>query len=359
VDFSLPCKSVAFEQIQDRYDVIVVGAGTAGSFFCANAPKNLSILLVDLRSFPREKPCGGLLVEESVGALAFLGLPTSVMSKPSPCDLIHVDLDNGFTLVQKNRLVNLDRKKFDHWLLTQGVKPNVDFSPETNVLSLEISAGGASVSIQKNGKHKVVSAEYLVGADGASSIVRKAITPKTVSMCLAVEDYVISKGKPVDSTYFFYSNDINDYYSWIVPKNGLLLIGTSFPLGTPQKMDHLFSFLKKNTGIWGTPQRRLAHMLSRPQSRDEFFLTNGKNVFLVGEAAGLVTSSTGEGMSYALRSSKALSEAFTSSDVAGTYIAKAAYLLEDLTNKIEKGKIFADKKMRKLHFENLIRSGKK
>ena len=55
-----------------RYDVIVVGAGPAGSTTareCAN--RGLSVLLLDRAEFPRDKPCGGGVTVRAAGELPF------------------------------------------------------------------------------------------------------------------------------------------------------------------------------------------------------------------------------------------------------------------------------------------------
>ena len=59
----------------DRYDVIIVGAGPAGST-CARACAQAGIrtLLLERETFPRPKPCGGAVSERSLALLAEVGL---------------------------------------------------------------------------------------------------------------------------------------------------------------------------------------------------------------------------------------------------------------------------------------------
>ncbi|MGH3041912.1 MAG: FAD-dependent oxidoreductase, partial [Gaiellaceae bacterium] len=56
----------------ERYDVIVVGAGPAGST-CAHrlASAGASVLLVDRARFPRDKPCGGGVTGRAARLLPF------------------------------------------------------------------------------------------------------------------------------------------------------------------------------------------------------------------------------------------------------------------------------------------------
>ena len=61
----------------DDADVIVVGAGPAGSaaaHYCAAA--GLSVLLLEKSSFPRDKICGDGLTPRAVAELVRMGVPT-------------------------------------------------------------------------------------------------------------------------------------------------------------------------------------------------------------------------------------------------------------------------------------------
>src|SRR5919106_5962384 len=53
-----------------RYDVVVVGAGPAGSATAAHlARTGARVMLVDRTAFPRDKACGGGLTPRGVAAL--------------------------------------------------------------------------------------------------------------------------------------------------------------------------------------------------------------------------------------------------------------------------------------------------
>ena len=60
----------------ERFDVLVVGAGPAGSTAAYRlARAGRSVLLVDRARFPRDKPCGGGLTMRAVRQLPFSPRP--------------------------------------------------------------------------------------------------------------------------------------------------------------------------------------------------------------------------------------------------------------------------------------------
>ena len=55
-----------------KYDVIVIGAGPAGSTAAREcAERGLSVLLLEKEEFPRDKPCGGGVTIRAAKLLPF------------------------------------------------------------------------------------------------------------------------------------------------------------------------------------------------------------------------------------------------------------------------------------------------
>jgi len=329
------------------FDVVIVGAGTAGSFLAKSLPSDLRVLLVDEKQFPRSKPCGGLLVEESQAELSGLGIPSSVLSSPSSTALRLVDMDNGLNFCQRRSLVNVDRFEFDAWLNDLG-RENVFFASGTRVESVE-NGGKASLVVSNNGRLQKIVADCVVGADGASSLVRSYATAVKVNRLLAFQEIGVS-AKPLNETLFVFNSRINDYYSWVIPKADHVLVGSAFKSARHSRF-YLLKYLLHRHGLSWKPLRQEGALLSRPLSPQEICL--GKNnVLLVGEAAGLVSPTFGEGISYALRSARAAAKAISGNfsrpeTLLENYEKEAAPVVRDVVKRIPRAAAMANPAKRK------------
>ena len=123
----------------NTHDVIVVGAGPAGSAAAAIlGEKGHSVLLIDKENFPRDKTCGDGITYKALPALKRLGLDTKIKAD-SPFQT------NGYTLVFRDntKLVFekppsddalayiISRHTFDNILLENAMAyPSVTFMPE-------------------------------------------------------------------------------------------------------------------------------------------------------------------------------------------------------------------------------------
>ena len=83
VSVTSPAPASASATLPGRCDVLVVGAGPAGSA-CATvlARAGIDVLLIDQQDFPREKICGDGLIADAHAALQRLGAYDAVMARP-------------------------------------------------------------------------------------------------------------------------------------------------------------------------------------------------------------------------------------------------------------------------------------
>jgi flavin-dependent dehydrogenase len=339
-----------FTIISSRYDAVIVGAGPSGCFTANFLKKDFNVLMVDNASFPRSKPCGGLLTEESKDILKKIKLPVSMFSTPEYLDITYRDLDNGFDIRQKKNYLNVDRNAFDFELLNLS-KNGIDFSSNTRFLDAEkMNEGteGYKLILEKNGKKIVVESQFLIGADGALSTVRKKATCTKVYQLIAMQEWFLGNHN-IDAFYFIFSKDVTDYYSWLIPKGNSLVCGAAFPIGNDvlSRFGLLKQKVKDILGDGAAFYKKEACLLTKIKSTEEICL-GSNNIFLVGEAAGLVSPSTGDGISFALRSGFNCAQAIKNAADAPleSYKELCSTLVCEIGQKLKKAEVLSDPALR-------------
>ncbi len=155
------------------YDVIIVGAGPAGSV-CARtcAKQGLSTLLLDRDAFPRTKPCGGAV---AVRALSFLNAPLPPEVVDGDCRAAVVRLRRHRVDIEKSErfAVLVNRSRFDAFLAGQAREAGARFAEREQVSGVVQRAD--RVEVTANGRS--YEARYVVGADGALSVVARSVRP--------------------------------------------------------------------------------------------------------------------------------------------------------------------------------------
>ncbi|MEW6294958.1 MAG: geranylgeranyl reductase family protein [Candidatus Diapherotrites archaeon] len=323
------------------YDIVIVGAGPAGCVFAKTISKNFSVLMVDSRTIPRDKPCGGMLVSASKEFLKSFSISEEFTVKPKYLSVTYLDWEKNTKKHEEKNFLNVDRKKFDYWLFSNIKKPNISFLQSAKLIEFTYTKNNLiSIILESNGTIKSVIAKYVIGCDGAISTVRQKLSKKNIPYYLAMQETIQSKKMPKNAL-FIYDNSITDFYSWVIPKNNELLIGSAlFPSEAKNKFNILKNKLKEKYGIYGKGSLKSAIIL-RPRSINDICLGK-KNVFLAGEAAGLITPTSGEGISFAMRSGQFAAEAINNSeeDPLSDYREKCKELTKVLERKFKKLKNF-------------------
>ena len=304
------------------YDIVIIGLGPAGSIL-ASGIKNKSILVIDKKnpSNPNEgfnKPCGGLLAPDAQKELAELSLhvPKHVLVDPQIFSVETIDFDHDLINYYQRMYLNINRHAFDLWLMNN-IPDYVEKAYSSTVISLDKNENDKYIINYRNQRDETFSctADMIVGADGASSIVRRYVYPKAkYRYYTAIQQWFNDLDKkPMYSCIF--DSMITDCYSWRISKDGKLIVG-----GAYASKNSRASFEEQKKKISAKFNVDLSNsiktescLVMRPKSFKHFFL--GKdNVFLVGEAAGLVSPSSLEGISHAIKSAVALTSVFNGKD---------------------------------------------
>jgi len=307
-----------------RFDVVVVGAGPAGSATAIRlAREGGSVLLADRSRFPRDKPCGGGLTGRAL--------------RHAPCDVspvvehvvdrfeLRLNYGRRFARRHASPLIRMtQRRRLDAHLVEQAAAQGVVVRDGCRVEGVAPDETG--VSVRAGGEH--LRADVLVGADGANGVVARAI---------GVEDGIV-RGVALEGNVAWSAVERARYDGTAVIELGVVPggYGWVFPKG-----DHV----NLGVGGWGTEGPRLRdHLarLARAHGVDPAALCEVKGhrlpmrtpgtpaavgrVLLVGDAAGLVDPLSGDGIYEAFVSARHAADAILAGDLVGYEGALAAAL---------------------------------
>jgi geranylgeranyl reductase len=306
------------------YDVAIIGAGPAGSTLAKLIGNKYKVLLIDKRQLTPspEKPssvkcCGGLLAPDAQKLLSQLGLglPKNVLVEPQLFVVRAIDIPRGRERYYQRHYINIDRQKFDCWLSSM-IPSNVDTRLGCTFNSYEYENGSFKIEFTDRNNTYIDKTKILVGADGASSLVHKQAMSKRHSSkaYFAIQEWV----KADSSKYPYFSSvfdpEITDYYCWIIPKDGHLIIGAA--LNPNDKAPGKFLLLKEKLEDFGfefgKATKREGARIIRPV-RLRQISTGTKGIALLGEAGSWISPSSAEGISYALRSAIILARVLNTS----------------------------------------------
>lgn len=278
-----------------HYDTIIIGGGLSGcvlGYLLKKQRKNV-LIIERLNIKTKNKLCGGLLTEKSYILLCDIFGKELINKLPViKHDKIIVSNSNQKLEIDSINLRSIERKDLDDFVLDQYLSvggiiidnetyKHIDFN--NNILTLN--------------KEKY-SYDNLVGADGALSQLRKNVSNKRNRICLAYEiNEEKNKEEYVNIDFF----DKLYGYGWVIPNNKNTVVG----IGSVNEVNNLDNEFNNYLDVLNIRNRSKKGAFL-PSGKD-ILLSNKNNVFFVGDAAGLISPVTGEGIYYAMYSSYILS----------------------------------------------------
>jgi len=296
-----------------EYDMAVVGCGPAGATFARLISKKYKVVVIDKKSAGTkfEKPCGGLLSEDAQKALSQfeITLPKEVLVSPQIFAVRTIDVGAKIIKHYQRTYLNMDRHKFDLWMMSM-IPDSVDkVSGECRNISR--SGEGFKIEIKDSDQNeRAISAKYIIGADGANSIVRKKFfRSKKPREYVAIQQWF--KGEDINPFYScIFDRETSDCCSWSISKNGYFIFGGAFP---KKDCREAFERQKKRLENFGfffkDPLKTEACIVLRPRGLFDFACAED-GAFLIGEAAGFISPSSLEGISWAINSGAILADVF-------------------------------------------------
>ncbi|MCL1975843.1 MAG: FAD-dependent monooxygenase [Firmicutes bacterium] len=162
------------------YDIAVIGLGPAGAFFVRHLNEKYRVIAIDKKAPQGKsgfcKPCGGLLAPDAQRSLSRFNitLPKDILVNPQIFSVRTIDVKQNLIRHYQRHYINLDRHKFDLWLISK-IPDHVEVHSDAVCTNITPQEEGYQVTYTQNGESRTIEAKYLVGADGAASIVRRTV----------------------------------------------------------------------------------------------------------------------------------------------------------------------------------------
>ncbi len=264
-------------------------------------------MLLERKKLPRDKVCSGMVMgpwANDIIEQEFGNIPPEVLTEPPQLTghMMHVPEVPPQRILCETPLAW--RKDLDFWMTRSARQEGAEIREGARVIKARQKADSITVTMMEGKTPRVLSARFVIGADGGASTVRKTVFPQ-----LNVQYSV-----PMRECYDGALDLEKDYFHWFFPKQrarprfGLNHKGDCFLIEGSgikelrQEINQIlaqFGFNPDKRALW--KDGCLIPRLHQALISGAFAPAKG-NILLIGDAAGLLFPITFEGIGTALKS---------------------------------------------------------
>ncbi|WP_300462582.1 geranylgeranyl reductase family protein [Desulfobacula sp.] len=310
------------------FDVAIIGAGPAGTAAAFDLLiQGRKVLILDKYEFPRKKACAGGITPKGYHLFRY-DISPIVKRK---CRIIKIKPLNKkpFFVTDDRTLCYMTRREeLDFFSLKKVISIGADF----RVIKKIQSIGETPFSVDIYTDSGCFRASYLIGADGANSVVRRCVsTVRFYEKQLAIEADV-RVGRPDMYQMEFDFSRLRNCYYWLFPKDDHVNIGIySLAANARPQVQRLIDFAESRLLT-----SRLEAIKGYPICTGGFkYRPDSKRILLAGDAAGLAERLLGEGIFFAVKSGQQAAQSILESEHAAVsardlYLEKLKPIQTDL-----------------------------
>lgn len=306
--------NLPFEQLPERCDVLIVGAGPAGSAAATLLSRGgADAVLIDQHAFPRDKVCGDGLIPDAHRALRRLGVLDEVMAQAQPVSHAGLISPRGIRVDVPGTLAVLPRRELDQIVCAGAMRAGARmFAPLRFMAPIEEGGTVVGARVAQGEQQREIRCRWLLLASGAvpQALIAAGMALRHTPSGVALRGHLKNEAMRgrIDKLEVVWHRAVAPGYGWIFPcRDGVFNVGVGVfdrRAGGEGNLRGLFDAFTRiyaparelvAGGQWlaplkGAPLRTslLGARFSRP------------GLLVTGEAAGSTYAFTGEGIGKAM-----------------------------------------------------------